>query len=261
MSVLSVAAVIMALRGPSFRRPEQVGWILIASILCVFEFLAIQRQNTASEERQTFMERKATLEFKIMSKELDGTIRGMRNLTRLSARSLNGIDKGISVMTGGDSFPVYQVQINSPRPTAGVSFILSVKGKNPLRTLNVILSKAWCATPNDTGQFDLSGNDVYVRSFESYTPPTVPDFSRILSGPFPILNGRAVYFGTSSALNGFWNHLIKIRYDNKVWSWRSFVYDYRKGRIHIVNEVHSPSFPTAELKREPLPLTKDDCGQ
>jgi hypothetical protein len=245
---------------------EKSFWVLLLFGLLYVENRAIAKERSDSETKHAAELKKQEDNFGAVlvqnQTEFTATTDRMRRLMDTSQKNLDGMNMTLSLMTGGDSRPKWFIQVpNRENPSVDMQFFLTMDGAYPLRSLDVALGQATCMIDPSTGVGEPAGLMTYRNTFDVFTKPGVASDIRKSVALHELKNGRAVFWGQASALNGYWEYLMKFRYESGRWEWRSVIYNRRNSRseIHIFSDAHSNGFPRAQLQRPLLPLIRDDC--
>jgi hypothetical protein len=255
----TVATIVLAVAGAIFGvRAEAKGSQKFVWTLLLFALAWITIRSTDAEQRAATNAQREAFK-KVLEQEQKQYDKTRDDTSTLLAE----IQTSVSFMTGGVSKPYIFVQIaNRNLPPSPLQLMPAVDGRNPLRNFSVDLGQARCDIDPKTRTGMPGGSLVFQHSYETYSGPTLGDGYRTRMAFFTLVSQRAVFFGDASALNGNWFFLVKFRFENGRWEWRSTVYDRwnRFNMAHVVKDIFSDGFPAAERRRPILPLTEDDCG-
>ena len=195
--------------------------------------------------------------------------RTLEQLNKQAAQQLTELDQKIaslthlseeiqSISTGGNSRPLVRIQFinNQAEQRTTAQFNVDVVGRNPLRSLRVMINRVTTIQNGGAG-----GPGIYYQQFESFTGRGFDPRSMV--GQISLEGDKAVFTADSTALNGYWNQVMRMRRIAGVWEWRSTVYVFSKDHPpipQILSDEASPGFPAEEKHKPVLPITSSDIS-
>ncbi len=228
VTVLGVAAVIMAVRANRFTRAEEVLWIVIGIALCVVEIGAIRHDRMEVFEAQQKLRKEENEKFAALleegRKQFNATVaQSQTQFTATMNRSsaiMGGISDSIKITTGGDSFAY--IRFYSSMVQGQAILIIAHHGKYPLKEIDLTLTdngkmksaiqEVQKQHPNLDSETSslifqaISGTQVHFR-----VPYLSPNRRQpIGTYPFPDKDENDFTIGFAGA-NGLWNERIHLR--------------------------------------------------
>ena len=233
VSILGLAAVVMAIRASRFTRMEEIVWIVVAIALCFAEIQAIRKDRLETNQAQERAHREENEKFASLLEEgrkhFEATVtQSQSQFAATMDRSsgiLGGISDSIKATTGGDSFAYITF---TPEPNQQFLVAITSHGKYPLREVHATMidderrvqaMQEFNKHPEGSFIAAIQAGDTYFRV--PYLRPQSPegpsgDVEMLGSYPFGSKDANDITIAFSS-LNGYWNERLHLRRINGKW--------------------------------------------
>lgn len=171
IGALGLAAVVMAARGASSTRAENIVWIVIATLLFFFESKAIYKDREDNEAQQAAVRAEEIRSFKEVSSGIQATIKNSQrefNATISEVGTVldktNGVAKlaeeSLNNIVGAGSFPYVVPQIQEQ--TTPIPLFIVDQGKHLLTGVSVVIRNSKDFTQGDAALLNRPAVDVGV---------------------------------------------------------------------------------------------------
>ena len=205
------------------------------------------------------------------SQSLEGRTEALEQRSEALATQLTSVEDKTAVLkqtadriegltTGGDSHPTLFPGITTDPENPNQAFVnltLNVQGKNPLRNLNVGISRI-THVDSDPAKQGWGGAGIYNQHFETLAANTM-DLRTAFRGDV-IKANKAVFYMNASALNGSWSEIIRVVRVGEAWEYWLVLFDYvgSASQPNALINFHSAGFPPDELKKPFARVTPED---
>ena len=233
VTILGVAAVVMAVRANRFTKMEEIIWIVIAVALSVAEIQAIRKDRADAYLEQQQIRKEENEKFAMLLEDgrvhFEATIRQSQNqfavnMTK-SAAILNRVSDSINTNTGGNSFAYITL---SPEPRKQFAVVINSHGKYPLREVSVLMMddrrrilamEEYNKHPDADWIRAIQSADTQFRvSYLRPQSPEAPMGDVEILGAYPFFDGASANLSIAfSSLNGYWNERLHLRKINGKW--------------------------------------------
>lgn len=242
VTILGVAAVVMAVRADRFTRIENIIWIGVAVALCFVEIRAIRQDREVAARDQAEARKKEEDNFQKIAEGIARSIQesdvNFEQTMRRSDRIIAGVGDSVRMQTGGDSFAY--ITLTGPEPAiltisnishpSGPWMLVSITshGKYPLRDVHAVLMddeqrmaavQEYNQHPDGDWIKAIDSADVDYRY--SYLKPQSPEAP---GGEVEPVGAYEVPAGTRkkltihfASLNGYWNEVLHLGLVNGQW--------------------------------------------
>jgi hypothetical protein len=242
VTILGLAAVVMAVRANRFTRTEEIVWIVVAVALCFVEIRAIRHDRNVAAQDQAEARQKEEDNFRKIADGITNSIqesdRNFAQTMRRSDRIVAGVGDSVRTQTGGDSFAF--ITLTGPQPAIitfngiphpdGPWMLVSITshGKYPLRDVYAVLMdderraaavQEYNKHPEGDPIKAINASDThYHYSYLRPQSPEAPNGEVETLGAYEIPHETLKRLTISfSSLNGNWTEILHLGLVDRQW--------------------------------------------